>query len=111
MPFSLRIDRLGCWPNKRLLWAGMSSVPEALGELHRQLTAALTGAGYRTDSAVRGLTPHITLVRHLPTRIHDLENGGALQPLDWLCQGFSLLRSDVHPSGASYVSIQEYPLT
>lgn len=110
--FSLRIDRLGYWPHKRLLWAGMSEVPDGLHDLQRQLLAALAESGYRVDSAGRGFTPHITLVRHVPSESLDsaAAGGSALPPLDWPCSSFALLRSDLSSSGPSYTVLQAFPL-
>ena len=109
--FSLRIDRLGYWPHKRLLWAGMSEVPQRLHDLQRQLLAALAESGYRIDSAGRGFTPHITLVRHVPSgSLDSAVAGGALRPCDWPCSSFALIRSDLSLSGTNYTVLQAFPL-
>lgn len=110
--FTLRIDRLGYWQHKRLLWAGMSDVVDGLRDLHRQLQGALAASGYRSDSAAHGFAPHITLVRHMPSGGADSKVTGAgnLHPLDWPCSNFFLFKSDLHSSGPDYAILQTYSL-
>lgn len=108
--FPLRIDRLGYWPNKRLLWAGLSEVPEELRDVQRQLLAALAAAGYRTDPAGRGFAPHLTLVRRLPPDGAAALVAGGLRPLDWPCSSFALFRSDPGASGPEHTVLREFPL-
>lgn len=110
--FSLRIDRLDYWRNKRLLWAGTSEVPRCLQDLHKQLLAALAGAGFRADSKGGEFTPHITLVRHVLSEQPDSTGigGDPTWPLDWPCSSFALLRSELSSAGPNYTVLRTFPL-
>jgi len=110
--FALRIDRLGYWPHKRLLWAGMSEVPDGLRDLHRQLQGTLAASGYRSDTAAHGFAPHITLVRHMPSGEADsmVTGAGNLHPLDWPCSSFLLFKSELRSSGPDYGILRKYSL-
>ena len=106
-PFVLTIDRLDCWSDKRLLWAGMSALPPALGELADTLRSALRDAGYAPDGGDRALSAHITLVRKL-----DLSSApftfAADAAIDWRCRGFTLARSRLSNDGSRYERIAEF---
>lgn len=58
----LVLDRYGEFERQKVVWAGMSSVPEALPELRRRLLdmPALAQLSFRREA---GFVPHVTLAR------------------------------------------------
>ena len=60
----LHLDKLACWPQKQLIWAGCQTVPEGLPEVARRLALALETAGF-PGLFGRPFVPHLTLVRRV----------------------------------------------
>lgn len=61
--FTLRFDRLGCFPGQRhprVLWIGLQSNP-SLRQLAQQVQTAITACGIALEE--RPFAPHITLAR------------------------------------------------
>jgi RNA 2',3'-cyclic 3'-phosphodiesterase len=74
-PFSMTIERVGCFPNPRrprILWIGVGEGTQELCALHDSLEPPLMDLGcYRREE--RKYTPHITLGR--------VRSNGVVQPL------------------------------
>jgi len=85
--FPIVIDEIGHWPKPRVLWAGPTSIPADLGELHARLDAGLRQQGFETDS--RPYRPHLTLAR----RVVDDNGLRPLLPLTWLVREMALVES------------------
>lgn len=100
----LRLDKLGYWPHGGVVWAGCHEAPSRLRRLYEQLMQSLVRSGATPDH--RPWVPHVTLVRN--------GRAGRLPPLPepvlWTAQRFSLVASELHPSGARYRVLQEWPL-
>lgn len=105
-PFALPLDRLGYWPHNRIVWAGCSAPPAALGELARKLRERAMAAGFAVDRGEAGFFPHLTLLRKAR---QAPPSGALLAPCVWQCQGFVLVRSQLAASGSRYRFIQSYP--
>lgn len=106
VPFTLRIDRLGYWPRKGLLWAGPTQQPPELEALVADLGQALAAdCGYRPDK--RPFRAHVTLARKVP----KMPGRIAIEPLEWPVARFALVASALGTGGASYTIVSEWPLT
>ena len=70
--FGMVLDEIGHWRKPQILWAGPTSVPGELAQLHAQLGARLNDLGIATEA--RTYKPHVTLARKVLER-------PALQPL------------------------------
>jgi len=64
--FDLILDRTGHWRRSQILWAGPSSVPDELPQLHARLATGLNGLGIETEA--RTYKPHVTLARKVRTQ-------------------------------------------
>lgn len=102
--FELQLDRVGCWPHNRIVWAGCSKVPSRQRRLYEELVACLVDAGFDLDK--RPYTPHVTLVRD--ARCHDLPE--LAQPIPWPVNEFVLVESHLQASGARYRVLDRWPL-
>ena len=75
--FTLVLDRIGHWRRPQILWAGSSSVPGELPQLHERLGAGLNALGIETEA--RGFKPHVTLAR----KVREPPPVQPLSPLAW----------------------------
>lgn len=108
--FEFCLDRLGFWQHNHLLWAG-GEMPAALDALHDKLLQALTGGGFKIDGGGRRFSPHVTLVRKLPSG-GDLTAGQEmpLPAVAWPCEQFFLVRSRLASSGSEYRILHQFSL-
>ncbi len=106
--FELKLDRLGFWPQRGILWAGCRHSPSGLRRLSEKLDAGLHAAGFvlaRQGGA--SLVPHVTLARRV--RCRDLPR--LETPIRWCIDEFSLVESHLRPGSASYTSLAAFPLS
>lgn len=85
IPFTLVLDRIGCFPRTQILWCGASQRPQPLLDLLGALETGLRDCGFRPES--RPFKPHVTLIRKaraMPAR--ELE-----RPVSWPVSDFSLV--------------------
>ena len=75
--FALVLDRIGHWRKPQILWAGPSSVPGELPQLHARLGAGLHALGIETEA--RAYKPHVTLAR----KVREQPPLQPLSPLTW----------------------------
>lgn len=106
-PFVLELDRLACWPHKKLLWAGCRAIPAALAQLVDALRGALGKAGFAVDASYPDFVPHVSLVRRLGAVEAALP---VLVPATWSCNSFVLAASDTSGAGPAYRILAEFPL-
>lgn len=104
-PFEMVLNRLGCWPRNRILWAGCSEVPPLELRLYSALALELTSAGFKLDA--RPHAPHVTLVRD--ARCERMKARDFALP--WGVDEFSLVESSLHPNGVRYDVLARWPLT
>ena len=103
--FDLRLDRLGFWPQRGILWAGCSQSPAPLLRLAESLVARLRAAAFVIDHG-SALVPHITLARRARcSSLPQLEI-----PIRWQVSEFALVETHLHPSAASYKALASFPL-
>ncbi|MBL1378982.1 RNA 2',3'-cyclic phosphodiesterase [Zobellella iuensis] len=101
--FSLRLDRLGCFPRAGVVWTGPGRVPEALARLADELGRYC--AGLKLGPPHRAFRPHVTLFRHcaacpLPKT----------EPLVYRPRSLGLYRSIQTEQGPHYELLRSWPL-
>lgn len=115
---SLDVGGLGVFPDlraPRVLWIGMSGQVEALVRLAGDLDTALQGLGFSLE--VKPFQPHLTLAR---VKERSREVGRTLAESGLMTQigevgrlgvsSLSLMKSELHASGAVYTRLHEAPL-
>jgi 2'-5' RNA ligase len=103
-PFTLILDRCGCWPRNGIGWMAPSSIPDELGRLVTEMEGWLRGVGFRIEE--RPYSPHVTLIRNaqcvlLPDKV---------LPIEWHVEDCVLVRSVLGPDGSRYETISRWPL-
>ncbi len=92
-PFSLAINRIGYWPHNNIVWAGLDHLSIELADLSKQIQRVL-----KTYVAKRRkFTPHVTLARKVPKRVHT-----QIEPISWQVQALCLVHSTLTNTGAQY---------
>jgi 2'-5' RNA ligase len=102
--FELAIDRVGYWPRPRILWAGSSHTPDALGSLVKALRTALLSCGLQPET--RPWQAHVSLARKATSALAVTE----ITPIRWSISDFCLVASVTDPSGPVYRIIRRWPL-
>ncbi len=100
---SLVLDQPGYWKHNRIAWAGASSAPEELEALVAGLRGALANSGIGFDA--KAFVSHVTLLRdaRAPRAMP------ALDPIEWRCDGFALVRSVALSRGSEYRVLKAWP--
>lgn len=105
-PFTLCLDRLGHFGGRtRVLWLGMSAVPNELAALRAQLVGGLQAGGVGVDRP-DDFAPHLTVARGVLQPPHDV----VLTPVDWPVGDFALLLSHQDRGGLAYETVQGWAL-
>ena len=114
--FSLRVGGLGAFPNfarPRVLWAGVKVGSERVSALAQDINVALTDCGFSLDT--KKFNSHLTLAR-LKERI-DLQpytsqyrQYDRIDGAEMNVKTISLIQSQLHPTGATYSTLQPYSL-
>lgn len=107
--FSVRVDQLGYWRHNRLIWAGCREVAPTLQALVTELHGRLATGGFAVSNAERPFTPHVTLVRKIPENAR-FATVSAIEPIEWRCADFVLVRSRLSASGPSYEPLARFAL-
>jgi 2'-5' RNA ligase len=102
--FSLSLDKLGYWPNNRILWLGASEMPDALQTLVSNLTTQLQRCDYRPE--LRPFQVHLTLMR----KAAPTETLPPITPVVWAVEDFCLVRSILSSGKARYEVITRWAL-
>ena len=101
--FALVLDQIGHWRKPQILWAGSSSVPGELPQLHERLGAGLNALGIETEA--RAFKPHVTLAR----KVRKQPPVQPLSPLTWPVTELTLVES--RPGDAPiYHPVGRWPL-
>ena len=85
--FALVLDEIGHWRKPQILWAGASSLPGDLPQLHARLAAGLNSMGIETEA--RAFKPHVTLAR----KVRNQPATQPLAPLTWAVTELALVES------------------
>lgn len=112
----LSVEGLGTFPGgqrPRVIWVGISGDLDRIVTARDTLDGALSGIGFpREDRPFRG---HLTLGRvkgRVPVALAArLEESRNVSLGEMRVEGFSLIQSDLKPSGAVYTTLAFYPLT
>ena len=117
--FTLKIDRLGCFPNPkspRVVWVGLTGDLERLQTLQKNIELYVAPLGFPTEK--RPFAPHLTLarVREHATSLQRQALGELIAETQIntnLClqvNSFDLMRSQLTPSGAIYTRLRTIQL-
>jgi 2'-5' RNA ligase len=101
-PFTLVIDRAGCFPGRRLGWLGPGRCPPELLDAVDQLRRALTGAGVAFDP--QPFVPHVTVLRG----VRRFEYAAPPPPVQWPVASFALMASVPGEGGRIYRRLGEW---
>lgn len=102
-PFSLSLDRLGCFPNERrprVIWVGLKGEVDELDALKHGLDEVLAPLGW--DPEHRRFHAHLTLGRAKHQGAIDLPWNTAVVPASWQVEALHLIESQLRPSGPLY---------
>lgn len=103
-PVEMTLDRLGCWPRNRILWAGCSEPPLLEQRLFSALAKELGEVGVSLEA--RPHSPHVTLTRS--AHCDRLKRRNIAVP--WRSDSFSLVESGLKPNGVHYQELACWPL-
>ena len=103
-PFTLMLNRSGCWSHNRIAWVAPANTPPALSALASELQAQVRSLGFTIDE--RPHAPHITLVRKAghARRTEMLE-----EVVAWPVDHFVLVRSQLDAQGSRYEVVGRWP--
>ena len=118
-PFALEVKGAGCFPDvhrPRVVWVGVQENEHRLHALQRAVENAIAPLGYPTE--IRDFTPHLTLgrVARDVRQIDQKKIGEAVQVAGvgslgrWEVRQVALIKSDLKPTGAQYLTLAEAPL-
>lgn len=106
-PFEIEVAGSGCFPsvrNPRVLWIGLSNVPDTMNELYSNIESQLEREGFAREK--RKLSPHLTIGRI------RVPGTGAAVAEQLIARGFEaerfmateviVMRSDLKPTGSVY---------
>ena len=101
-PFTLMLERIGCWPRSGIFWAAPRHTPEPLVKLVEQMNIELSGCGYVPEN--RPYAAHLTLARRVRRSIKN----PVIEVLPWEVRGFCLVQSHTHAAGARYEILRSW---
>lgn len=108
-PFSLTLDKLGCFPNPRrprVIWIGLAGDIEQLETLQNSVEVMLSPMGWELEK--RGFHPHLTLGRVKDSRKvieARLPWGEVLARGRIPVEEMHLIQSQLNPGGAVYTRL------
>ena len=108
-PFEVEVAHTGCFPsprNPKVLWVGLSHVPNQLHQLQQTIEEQLATAGFPREA--KRFSPHLTIGRVRSPRGAS-EVAEKLMASDFGAHTFSateviVMRSDLNPAGSVYTS-------
>jgi len=103
-PFTLTLDRRGCWSRSGTVWSAPETTPAALLDLTEGLAEALAECGFTAER--RRFHAHVTLAR----RVIGRQPSESHPPIRWPVDAFCLVASDTRPEGARYEVLRRWPL-
>ena len=104
-PFTLELDRLGCFRGPRVLWLGPSQIPPALTALVGELQRRLAACAHEPDP--RPFAAHVTLARRFSgsAPAYPLPS-----PIRWPAARIVLAESRSQPGGVRYEPLADWPV-
>lgn len=105
--FDIEISGAGCFPstrNPRVLWIGLSEVPDALRQLYANLEDELDREGFAREK--RKFSPHLTIGRlrgpKNATHLAEMLTESGFTAERFTASEVILMRSDLKPTGSIY---------
>ncbi len=95
-PVVIKLDRVGYFTRKRIAWAGMHEIPDALLSLRTEVAQALSQRGIAFDDQ-QAFKPHVTLARDAA-----LPPDMTFAPITWRADRVALVQSLTSAEGADY---------
>ncbi len=104
-PFTMALDRLGCFPNPRrarVIWVGLTDPEQRAARLQAALGQLLKAGDWPHDA--KAFRPHLTLgrVRSAGPAVSALPYGEAIGSMALAVEAFHLIESRLRPSGPEY---------
>ena len=106
-PFELEAGGTGCFPssrNPRILWVGLTLVPESLSRIRNTLEDELARIGFERES--KKFSPHLTMGRIRSTdgaqQLSERLLSIGFEPERFPVNAVVLMRSDLKPTGSIY---------
>jgi 2'-5' RNA ligase len=106
-PFEVEIGGAGCFPSPRsprVLWVGVSNVPERLQQLYSNIEDELAREGFEREK--RRFSPHLTIGRirapRNAARVAEALIAVGFGPEAFIATEVMLMRSDLKPTGSIY---------
>ena len=96
----LVLDRIGYFRQKRIAWAGMHQVPDALIRLAQRLAAGLAQHGINSPSDFK---PHITLARNA-----EAPDDIPFAAIHWTANQIVLVQSTMDADGVCYRVVRSF---
>jgi 2'-5' RNA ligase len=105
--FEIEVGGAGCFPsarNPRVLWVGLTSLPDKLKQLHAAIEDALERAGFPREA--KRFSPHLTIGRirsqRNAARVADELVRRGFEPEAFRAREVIVMRSDLGPKGSTY---------
>jgi 2'-5' RNA ligase len=115
-PFEIEIGGVGCFPSPRsprVLWVGVSTIPEQLRQLHANIDDQLAREGFEREK--RKFSPHLTLGRirapHNSAKVAEALIATGFAAEAFIANDLILMRSDLKPTGSIYTPQTVVPLS
>lgn len=114
-PLELAVRRIGVFPDlrrPRVIWLGTEGDVERLAALQQELDEAFAAIGITAED--RPFRAHLTLGRiktasGLTGLAKAVADGGGAEAGSFRAAGLILFRSELHPTGARYTKLAEFP--
>jgi 2'-5' RNA ligase len=105
--FEIEVGATGCFPSPRsprVLWAGLSNLPESLKQLHASIEDELAREAFAREP--KRFSPHLTIGRVRDpkgaTRVAEDLMARGFEPEAFQARELILMRSDLNPKGSIY---------
>jgi len=113
--FEIEVGSAGCFPtsrNPRVLWVGLTNLPESLKQLHASIEAELAREGFPREP--KRFSPHLTIGRVRAPKgagpvAEDLTRRG-FEPERFQAREIIVMCSDLNPKGSIYTPMATIPL-
>lgn len=106
-PFEVEVSGAGCFPSPRsprVLWVGVSNVPERLQHLYTNIEDELSRGGFEREK--RKFSPHLTIGRiRTPPKaavVAEALIASGFAPETFKATEVIVMRSDLKPTGSIY---------